>query len=125
MINEPLRLTEEKLREKLEPFPQEFQEIVLAYRRAPSPELLGKIVTGILEYNGGDLFREQRAQKGGAVRLVEDVNLDSLSLVELSFQAEEFLGVIIKLEDFPKIRTLDELQGFLRAKAFPPAAPTA
>ena len=121
MKSESEKIPEEKLREKLEPFPPEFQELVWTYRRAPSPEVLAKIVNGIMDYHGGEVFREQHAQKQDAVRLVVDLAFDSLTLVDLSFQAEEFIGVVIQLEDFPKIKTLGELQAFLRAKAFPAA----
>jgi acyl carrier protein len=121
MTSQPDQPQEDKLREKLEPFPPEFQAQVLAYRRAPSPNGLEAIVRGILDYHGGEIFREQHALKQDGVRLVEDLGFDSLALVDLSFQAEEFIGVVIQLEDFPKIKTLGELQAFLRAKAFPAA----
>ena len=47
---------EQRLREKLEAFPPEFQELVLAYRTTPTPEALEQIVLGVesLSYSLGD-----------------------------------------------------------------------
>jgi acyl carrier protein len=116
------RNPEDKLRERLEAFPPEFRELVLGYRRRPAPELLDRIAHGILAFHGGETFEKKFAEKQGDVRLLEDLGFDSLSLVDISFQAEEFLGIIIQLEDFPQIRTLREMQAFLRAKATDGAA---
>jgi acyl carrier protein len=117
MSAEPDKKQEEKLQERLEAFPPEFRELVLSYRRRPAPEVLDQIAYGILAFHGGEMFRKKYAEKRDEVRLIEDLGFDSLSLVDISFQAEEFLGIIIQLEDFPQIRTLRELQAFLRGKA--------
>jgi acyl carrier protein len=121
MTAAPDKTPEEKLREKLEPFPPEFQDLIWEYRRNRTPAGLEKIVHGMLAYHGGDVFREKYAEKQDGVLLVEDLHFDSLALVEISFQAEEFVGIVIQLEDFPKIKTLGDLQAFLRAKSFPAA----
>ncbi|HVS51207.1 MAG TPA: acyl carrier protein [Opitutaceae bacterium] len=122
MTAAPEKTPEEKLREKLEPFPPEFQELIWDYRRTRTAATLEKIVRGMLEYHGGDVFRTKYAEKQDGVLLVEDLGFDSLALVEISFQAEEFVGIVIQLEDFPKIKTLGDLQAFLREKSFPAAA---
>lgn len=113
---------EERLAAKLEPFPAEFQQLIREFRAERTPAGLARIVIGMLEYHGGDTFRSKHAVKGDEVLLIEDLGFDSLALVELSFQAEDFIGVVIQLEDFPKIRTLADLQSFLREKCFPAAA---
>lgn len=114
---------EERLREKLEAFPEEFRQLVLDYQREKSPEALERIVQGVMSYHGGENFAAKLAEKGGDVLIVEDLGFDSLTLVEISFQAEEFVGFIIQIEDFANIKTLADLQGFLRRKIFPaPAA---
>ena len=113
---------EQRLREKLEAFPPEFQELVLAYQTTPTPAALEQIVLGVIAYHGGENFVTKRAEKGDAVLLVEDLGFDSLALVEISFQAEEFVGFIIQIQDFADIKTLADLQAFLRKKLFPAAA---
>jgi acyl carrier protein len=119
MKSVPKKNEQDKLRDKLEAFPVDFRELVWSYRRAPTPGGLEKIAVGLLAHHGGELFKAKYAAKDGEVRLVEDLGFDSLALVDISFQAEEFVGIIIQLEDFPQIRTLRELQAFLCAKAFP------
>lgn len=112
----------QRLQEKLEAFPPEFQQRVHAYKAQPTPEDLAQIVLGVISYHGGENFTAKHAEKGGAVLLVEDLGFDSLTLVEISFQAEEFVGFIIQVQDFADIKTLDDLQGFLRGKIFPASA---
>lgn len=110
---------EQRLQEKLEAFTPEFQQLVLAYKKQPTPEGLEQIVLGLMAYHGGENFTAKLAEKGGAVLIVEDLGFDSLTLVDISFQAEEFVGFIIQIQDFANIRTLAELQAFLRGRIFP------
>lgn len=119
MTTQPYKLPEEKLREKLEAFPPGFREHVWTYRRAPAPEGLEAIARGLLAYHAGAAFQTKYAEKKDDLRLVEDLGFDSLALVDLSFQAEEFVGIVIQMEDLPKIKTLRDLLGLLRSKAFP------
>lgn len=112
---------EQRLQEKLEAFPPEFQQLVHAYKAQPSPELLAPVIVGVIAYHGGDNFTAKHAEKGGAVLLVEDLGFDSLTLVEISFQAEDFVGFIIQPQDFADLKTLDDLQAFVKGKLFPAA----
>ena len=50
--------------------------------------------------------------------MVEDLELDSLALIEISFQAEEFIGLIIHIEDFADIKTLGDLLAYLNNCVF-------
>ena len=122
MTQLPEKTAEERLRQKLEAFPADFQELVLAHRAHPSPESLAQIVSGVMAFHGGDTYTQKFAEKGNDALLVEDLGFDSLTLVEISFHAEEFVGIIIQVEDFAAIKTLGDLQGFLRGKLFPDAA---
>jgi acyl carrier protein len=112
---------EERLREKLAAFDPDFQQTVINYQKASTPDGLAQIVLGVLAHHAGDTLAEKQAEKGDGVLLIEDLGFDSLALVEISFQAEEFVGIVIQIEDFAGIKTLGDLQGFLRAKAFPAA----
>ena len=46
-------------------------------------------------------------------RLIEDLGLDSFSLVELSFELKEKLGIEIKKEDIIKIQTVKDIVDFI------------
>jgi acyl carrier protein len=125
MNETPEKLSEEKLREKLEAFPADFQEAVLRYHATPNADILDQIVHGLLHYHVGEDFEELHGQKGGDVLLVEDLQIDSLTLVEISFQAEDFVGYAIQIEDFEQIHSLADLQTFLRQEVFPDSTSTA
>jgi acyl carrier protein len=47
-------------------------------------------------------------------RLVEDLGIDSMSLVELIFELKEQFGVEIKKEDIVKIRTIKDVTDFIK-----------
>jgi acyl carrier protein len=125
MTQIPEKTPEERLREKLEAFPEDFQQLVMAHQSAPTPATLARIVTGVMQHHGGDVFISKFEEKADGVLLVEDLGFDSLTLVEISFHAEEFLGYIIQIEDFAQIKTLGDLQGFLRKKIFSESVPAA
>jgi acyl carrier protein len=111
---------EDRLREKLAAFDAGFQADVLEYQKVPKPETLARIVRGVIAHHAGaDALAAKTAEKGEGVLLIEDLGFDSLALVDLSFQAEEFVGIVIQIEDFAAIKTLGDLQAFLRRKAFP------
>lgn len=113
------KLTLAEVEARLEPFPAEFRESVLAFRTRPTPDLLEQIVTGLLRHNVGEHFDRTYKEKGENTNLVEDLKMDSLSLVELSFQAEDCVDYVIELEDLKHIRTFGELTAFLKNRLFP------
>lgn len=49
-------------------------------------------------------------------RLIEDLNLDSLDVVELSMHIEEKLNVQIEDDDLEKAKTVGDLTSMLRSK---------
>jgi hypothetical protein len=112
-----------KLREKLRDFPEEFQQAVLGFKGNPTPAALDVIVIGLLRYHTGETFTSMYEEKGGAVLLAEDLGLDSLALIEVSFQAEEFIGFVLQIQDFENLATLGDLQNFLRGRIFPSGQP--
>ena len=125
MTDSSANSSSQKLREKLHDFPEDFQQAVLGYQDDPSPSKLDLIVIGLLHYHTGETFVSLHKEKGGEVLLVEDLSLDSLALIEVSFQAEEFIGFILHIEDFADIKSLADLQNFLRDRIFPSDQPAA
>lgn len=119
----PDKSPEDRLRDKLAAFNPDFQRLVIEYQKAPSPDSLARIIRGVIAHHvGEEVLTEKSAGKGDAVLLIEDLGFDSLALVDLSFQGEEFVGVVIQIEDFASIKTLGDLLAFMQRKAFPPAA---
>ncbi len=50
-------------------------------------------------------------------RLVEDIGLDSLAMVEMTFLLEELLGAKFPDDELRQLRTLGDLRAAVRAKA--------
>ncbi|MFA5286786.1 MAG: acyl carrier protein [Candidatus Omnitrophota bacterium] len=48
-------------------------------------------------------------------RLIEDLSIDSMSLVELIFELKEKFGLEIKKEDIIKIKTIKDVIDFIEA----------
>lgn len=56
------------------------------------------------------------ADQPGSTRLIEDLGFDSLSITEVVFVTEDMLNITIANEELVRIRTLDDLRGFIRQK---------
>ena len=63
------------------------------------------------------------AQLPGSARLVEDLGFDSLAITEVVFFTEDLFGITISNEEIIRVRSLDDLRGFIRRKAAVPARP--
>jgi len=112
----------ERLEEKLERFPQRFREAVHSFKAKPAADLVDEIAMGLIEYHQGEIFRKTYAEKGDSVLLVEDVGLDSLAFIDISFEAEDFVGVVLEIQEFPEVKTLGDLKAILRRKCLSPPA---
>lgn len=52
----------------------------------------------------------------GHTRLIDDLGFDSLAITEVVFFAEDLFGIGITNEEISQVRTLADLQGFIRGK---------
>jgi acyl carrier protein len=105
-------------------------EAAREFRRSGNVELLPVLMHGIIERY---VERERRGKLVNApdsLRLVEDLGLDSLTLMEIVVLAEEILPISIDNEDMCHLRTLGdvkqrvtELMISLKADAQIPPAP--
>lgn len=59
-----------------------------------------------------------------ALRLDEDLGLDSLALMEMAFRLEDFLGLTIESGDVAVVDTVGDLRRFLAARLGRGAGPT-
>ncbi|MFI5337082.1 MAG: acyl carrier protein [Opitutales bacterium] len=78
------------------------------------PATLDPVLFAILE----DFMPRTRplAELPGDTRLIDDLGLDSLSLTELVFFTEDLFGISITNEEIVRVRTLDDLRGFIHGK---------
>ncbi|SCX08974.1 acyl carrier protein [Corynebacterium jeikeium] len=55
----------------------------------------------------------EREELEGSKRLGDDLNIDSLSLMDIAVRLEEEFGVEVPDEDINRVKTLDELVGLV------------
>ena len=63
------------------------------------------------------------AELPGATRLIDDLGFDSLAITEVVFFTEDLFGITISNEEIVRVRSLDDLRGFIHAKVADRPAP--
>lgn len=124
----PLRTDEAHLRETLKRCSPATLAAVRAFRATGDFAHLPAIVTGVIERFVERDLREKLLAADSApadLRLIEDLGLDSLTLMEIVILTEDVLPVTINNDELRHLRTLGDVQHFITAKlrALPP--PTA
>lgn len=56
------------------------------------------------------------AELPGDTRLIDDLGFDSLAITEVVFFAESLFDIVITNDEIIRVRTLDDLRGFIRVK---------
>lgn len=74
------------------------------------------VILGLIEREMPEDSAQDIATAPGDTRLIEDLGLDSLGLMEAVMAAEEVFGITIENQDLRRIATLEELNGFVEAK---------
>ncbi|MGC9449882.1 MAG: phosphopantetheine-binding protein [Oceanipulchritudo sp.] len=109
-------LKEEELRESLKRCPERAIEAAIQFNQTRDPELVPTIVMGIIERfvepEVRPLLREEKDQ----TRLLEDLGIDSLLMVEIVILVEETLGIQIENEELRNLRSIGDIKGYLDAK---------
>jgi 3-hydroxyacyl-[acyl-carrier-protein] dehydratase len=92
------------------------REAACAFRRTGSLDHLPAIVHGLIEHyvERGARAKLNRADDG--VRLVEDLAIDSLTLLEIVFLAEDVLQISIDNEELRPFRTVGDVKSFIASK---------
>ncbi len=82
-------------------------------------EALRAVVLGVVErFTDREMRRRLQSEPAAvsALRLREDLGLDSLTMMEVVMIAEEVLGITISNEELTRVRTLGAVQDFIVAK---------
>ena len=104
------------LKEGLRRCRPETVEAAIRYREKGDLNAIPQIVYGILERYQPATATIKLAQASQGTRLIEDLGLDSLTLLEIVLSIEEVLKLRIENEELREIRTLGQLNKFLHAK---------
>jgi len=107
---------EEQLRESLKRCPERAIEAAIAFGQTRDPELVPAIVMGIIERFVEPEARPVIREGNDQTRLLEDLGIDSLLMVEIVILVEETLSIHIENEELRNLRTLGDIKAFLDAK---------
>ena len=86
------------------------------FRRTAEPINLGLIVVGIIERFVERDLRVKLKVPNPELRLVEDLGVDSLTMMEIVMLTEEVLNLSISNEELRPLRTLDDIERFVEEK---------
>jgi len=109
-------ITEEELRESLKRCPEATIKAALEFRESKDPELVPTIVLGIVERFVEPDMRPVVREAKDETRLLEDLGIDSLLMVEIVIMVEETLDIQIENEELRNLRTLGDIKSYLDAK---------
>lgn len=97
-------------------FPAEIQAAYQRFRMAPNPTDLQTVVHGALR----DFMPKRNGLRDApldpAARLIEDLGFDSLAVAETVFFFEDLFDIKIQTQEIANLRTVGELQQFVRQK---------
>ena len=105
-----------RLRETLKRCSPATLEAVRAFRTSGDFALLPTIVTGVIERFVERERRAKLAAPGPDLRLIEDLGLDSLTLMEIVILTEDVFPVTITNEELRHLRTLGDVSKFIEGK---------
>lgn len=88
----------------------------IRYREKGDPDAIPEVVFGIIERYQPATAPIKLSEANDTLRLVEDLGLDSLTLLEIVMSIEEALKLRIANDELREIRTLGQLNHFLHAK---------
>lgn len=115
-------LDEPHLRETLKRCSPATLEAALAFRATGDSAHLPAIITGVIERFVERSLREKLAPSAdgpaasGDLRLIQDLGLDSLTMMEIVILTEDVLPVTINNDELRHLRTLGDLHVFLDCK---------
>jgi 3-hydroxyacyl-[acyl-carrier-protein] dehydratase len=110
------KLNEEELRESLKRCPERAIEAAIQFNQTRDPDLVPAIVMGIIERFVEPDVRPVIREGNDQTRLLEDLGIDSLLMVEIVILVEETLGIHIENEELRNLRSLGDIKAYLDAK---------
>jgi acyl carrier protein len=120
----PLTAEEEAaLRESLKRCPPATLEAVLAYRRTGDTQYIPTVVLGIIERFVEPDQRPRLKNPDPDLRVIEDLGVDSLTMMEIVLLVEESLKLSIKNEELRNLRTIGDINAFIECKVQGKPAP--
>lgn len=111
------------LRDALKRCSPSTREAACQFRRTGSAAYLPAIVDGLIEHYVDPGVRSKLARADDRLRLAEDLDIDSLTMLEIVFLAEDVLQISVDNEEIRPFRTVGDVKVFLAAKLGRPSPP--
>ena len=111
--------------EQLKGFPESVKESYLNYIGTGDLAALDVVMLGVIEFYLAETPTQPLVTMPGSTRLMEDLGVDSLTMVDTMFMAESLFAVKITDEELARVTTLDELRAHFRRHLALPAKPSA
>lgn len=86
------------------------------FRQTGDVAQLDQVIHGVVERYVERELRPKLRRGDGSIRLVEDLGLDSLSLMEIVVLAEDVLRISVTNEELTGLKTIGDLNRFVVAK---------
>ena len=101
-------------------------EAAIAYRQTDEASHLPAVIIGVIERFVEADLRSKLKQADDELRLVEDLGIDSLTMMEIVILVEDVLQMQINNEDLRNLRTLGNIKVFIdcKARGLPPPSAT-
>ncbi|MCX6937427.1 MAG: acyl carrier protein [Verrucomicrobia bacterium] len=113
----PDQVTEAQLRDSLRRCSEQTIQAALAYRQTKAPAHTLPVVVGIIERYVDPELRAKLTEAGEDLRLVEDLGLDSLTMMEIVMLVEEVVGLTISNDELRGLLTVGDIRTFIDRKA--------
>ena len=110
------QLKEEELRDALRRCSEQTIEAAIHFGSSRDPELVPLIVMGIIERFVEPDVRPILREGNDQIRLLEDLGIDSLLMVEIVILVEETIGIHIENEELRTLRSVGDIKAYLDAK---------
>ena len=107
---------EAALRESLKRCSPSTFEAAVQYRRTGNPEHLPAVVIGVIERFVEPDLRMKLKDADDDLRLIEDLGVDSLTMMEIVILVEEVLHMAINNEELRNLRTVGDVKTFIDCK---------
>ncbi|GAB5562093.1 MAG: hypothetical protein SynsKO_37400 [Synoicihabitans sp.] len=101
-------------------------EAAIAYRKTHEASHLPAVIIGVIERFVEPDLRSKLKEADDELRLVEDLGIDSLTMMEIVILVEDVLQMQINNEDLRNLRTVGDIKIFIdcKVRGVPPPQPT-
>ena len=112
-----------QLRDTLKRCSPSTREAACEFRKTGRVDCVPAIVNGLIEHYVDPDVKAKLTQPDDHLRLVEDLAIDSLTMLEIVFLAEDVLQISIDNEEIRPFRTVGDVKAFLADRLGPGYAP--